>query len=123
MLAAIKIDNSDCVRILIDAGAELGVVNKDGWSALHMAVRTGDIDMVNMLISAHPDSLTVKSNNDRTILHTACLDGHVDVVTTLLQHSQVRWSPWLTVRIAVVCGATPLIDAARAELVTLILLR
>ena len=96
-------------RTLLEAGADPRVVNKDGWTPLHLAVRTGDRDMVDHLLEAGPDTLEVVSNNGRSVLHTACLAGHEALVTRLLEASS------LSVNIQDSCGNTPVMDAARAR--------
>ena len=70
-----KVGNVRTVLELLEAGGEPRTVNKDGWTALHLAVRTGDLELVQLLAAASPDSCTVLSNNGRSLLHTACLAG------------------------------------------------
>ena len=72
MLAATKLNNLASVKLIIAAGADLSLVNKDGWTAFHLAVRTGDLRLVEFLLQAEPGCWQTASKNGRTPLHTAC---------------------------------------------------
>jgi ankyrin len=54
MLAASKPSGSaaDTVCALLDAGARHALRNKDGWTALHVAARAGDVETVKRLLEA-----------------------------------------------------------------------
>lgn len=63
-----------CQMLLRKSGpALLSDKNKDGWNALHIAVREGDVSIVNELLVADQNSgqASTRSNNGRTPLHTA----------------------------------------------------
>lgn len=64
-----------CCQLLLENGGSslLGDKNKDGWNAIHVAVREGDPSIVKLLLEADPDSkqVSMRSNNGRTPLHTA----------------------------------------------------
>ena len=81
------IHDNTCVRSILEAGADPQLVNKDGWTPLHLAVRTGDMDIVKLLMEASPGTLEMVSNNMRTVLHTASLAGHEDMVRRILETS------------------------------------
>ena len=73
------------VRHLLEAGAQPEGY-RDGWqyTALHQAVRCGDIDVVEELLD-HGADIHVLNVINKTPLHEAALCGHVDVVDLLLQ--------------------------------------
>jgi ankyrin repeat protein len=100
MLATTKQNNLACVKILDTSGADLRLVNKDGWTSFHIAVRTGDLSLLECWQTA--------SKNCRTPLHTACLTGHLQVVNLLLQ---LNTTGVLDVNCPDSCGSTPLMDA------------
>ena len=110
MLAATRPGNDDCVSRLLAAGGDPVITNKDGWTALQVSVRTGDLSMVETLVNSAPDTINMKSNNGRTVLHTACLAGHSRIVMYLILMTGVV----TMVNDQDSCGNTALMDAARA---------
>ncbi|XP_059297594.1 ankyrin repeat-containing protein At5g02620-like [Lycium ferocissimum] len=62
-----------------------GIKARNGYDALHIAAKQGDLDMVKILMEAHPElSMTVDISNT-TALHTAANQGHIEVVNYLLE--------------------------------------
>lgn len=114
MLACTKTGKKalDCCQLLLaNGGSELLMdKNKDGWNAIHVAVREGDLLIVKLLLDADPDckQVSLKSNNGRTPLHTAALHGCTEVVKELLNISAVDANAKDS------CGATPVHDAVRS---------
>ncbi|KAG2406594.1 Ankyrin repeat-containing protein [Vigna angularis] len=77
----------DMVREMIQyydlAGA--GIKARNGFDALHIAAKQGDLDIVKILMEAHSElSMTVDPSNT-TALHTAALQGHIEIVKFLLE--------------------------------------
>lgn len=101
-----------CCRLLLEVGGPvlLDDRNKDGWDALHIAVREGDTKIVKELLAAVTDleKTSSKSKNGRTPLHTAALHGCHVVVKQLLDINNVDCS------VKDSCGSTPLHDAVRS---------
>ena len=79
MFAAINKD-MPLVKSLIDKDAE---VNKKGWTPLHYAATSGDVEIINVLLeeSAYVDA---ESPNGTTPLMMAARGGSVDAVNALL---------------------------------------
>ncbi|KAL2486577.1 Ankyrin repeat family protein [Abeliophyllum distichum] len=62
-----------------------GIKAKNGFDALHIAVKQGDSEVVKVLMEAHPElSMTVDAANT-TALHTAAIQGNIEVVNYLLE--------------------------------------
>lgn len=58
---------------------------RNGFDALHIASKQGDLEILKVLMEAHPElSMTVDASNT-TALHTAATQGHNDVVNFLLE--------------------------------------
>merc|ERR1712098_545430 len=62
---AVYRDNLKVVRLLVDAGADLNIPEKDGWTPLMMSAWNGNLEIMNMLIFAGADlSFGVQKNAD-----------------------------------------------------------
>ncbi|KAA8543923.1 hypothetical protein F0562_021900 [Nyssa sinensis] len=65
--------------------AAAGIKARNGFDALHIAAKQGDLEVVKVLMEAHPElSMTVDILNT-TALHTAATQGHIEVVNFLLE--------------------------------------
>lgn len=60
------------VHVLLNHEADPYIVNKDGWTALHIACKIGHYDIVKLLIENFPALVNIHSTNGRYPLHTAC---------------------------------------------------
>ncbi|KHN30214.1 Ankyrin repeat-containing protein [Glycine soja] len=66
---------------LVDAGIKA----RNGFDALHIAAKQGDLDVLKILMEGHPElSMTVDPSNT-TALHTAAIQGHTEIVKFLLE--------------------------------------
>ncbi|KAJ1431946.1 PGG domain [Sesbania bispinosa] len=65
--------------------ADAGIKARNGFDALHIAAKQGDLDIVKILMEAHPElSMTVDPSNT-TALHTAATQGYTEIVKFLLE--------------------------------------
>lgn len=108
MMACTKKNNIGIIQVFIKAGADLHLVNKDGWSCFHIACRTGDCDLINFLLEIDGALWDSFSRNGRTPLHTVSLHGHTALLEILIQKCSYNLDVQDT------CGNTPLMDAVRA---------
>jgi len=60
-----------CIDVLLAANANAYLRNKDGWTPLLIACRTGDENVVNVLLKHLPKCIDDRSNNGRSALHIA----------------------------------------------------
>lgn len=65
--------------------AAAGIKAKNGFDALHISAKQGDLEVVKVLMEAHPElSMTVDIANT-TALHTAATQGRIEVVNYFLE--------------------------------------
>lgn len=69
LISAITFDQKEIAKVLITAGADLEIQNKDGSSALHVAAFFCRIEMVQMLVDAKVDQ-SKRNNFGATALET-----------------------------------------------------
>ncbi|RUS21933.1 ankyrin repeat-containing domain protein [Endogone sp. FLAS-F59071] len=83
--------NLKVMKILVNAGANVEMVNKDGWNALHLAAKEGHLDATIYLTTCSPISTLRPSTSGRLPIHTAtiCLPptSPPDLILYLLTHS------------------------------------
>lgn len=60
-----------CINALLAANANAYLRNKDGWTPLLIACRTGDEKAINILLKHLPKCIDGLSNNGRSALHIA----------------------------------------------------
>ena len=109
------------VRLLLDAGAEVNVVDQYQVSALQSAAGSGNIKAVKVLLKGGADP-NLAATSRRSALFEAAVHGHADVVQALIQAgaqvdavtlgSRLASYPAFTAGIVDVEGVTPLIAAA-----------
>lgn len=121
MISVTKID-IDHVYTLLNYGADLSLCNKDGWNAVHLATRTGNISLLTLLEN-HSKSNNfehvwiTKTRNARTLLHIASMHNFFEVVRYFLNDCSL--TKYLEINSKDVCGVTAFMDAARANSVEL----
>ena len=103
--AAIKSGDLALAKSLVGRGAPLLDDRISGSdAALHVAVKAGRADMVDMLVENGAD-LAAQGEFSYPPLHLACAEGHLECVETLLRH--------LDVDVLDGCGRTPLQEAVQ----------
>ncbi|CAD6244268.1 GSCOCG00013316001-RA-CDS [Cotesia congregata] len=75
-------------EILIKNGANLELRNKDGWNCLHIACRSGNIDIIQLILSKIKPLVDSCSKNGRTALHIAAFHGFSEAVEILAATSK-----------------------------------
>jgi ankyrin repeat protein len=72
--------------LLIEHNASVDLVDKDGWTALHLASSEGHHDIAALLIE-HNASVDLVEKDGRTALHLALSKGHRDIAALLIEHN------------------------------------
>lgn len=110
MMAATK-NKLEMIRFLIEIGnANVNLRNKDGWTAFHVAIRTGNLNIVQYFLHMFGrDITTTESKNKRTVAHTAALHGHDKVLQSILLLNNELVNKQDT------CGTSPFMDAIRSS--------
>ncbi|KAL6275959.1 hypothetical protein ACE6H2_019560 [Prunus campanulata] len=65
--------------------ADAGIKARNGFDAFHIAAKQGDMDVLNVLMEAHPELTMTVDLSNTTALHTAATQGHTEVVNFLLE--------------------------------------
>jgi len=69
--------------IIDDCNANVNNMDSNGWSALHHAAYIGDLASATVLIESGA-KVNAYSNQQRTPLHLAAINNHVDLIKLLL---------------------------------------
>ena len=73
-----------CLQELIGAGVSLPQRGPNGYTAMHFAAEYGQLMVVNTLLTAQAHVADLSDGQSWTPLHRAAIDGHVAVVSALL---------------------------------------
>ena len=89
-------DNKQLIRFLLDAGADPSKFNNyDHSTALHEAVKGGNVQAIEMLLAAGANQ-TVRNSMHQTPLHVACVMGDVFVVKALCRGALAKKAAQMT---------------------------
>ncbi|KAK2643187.1 hypothetical protein Ddye_024950 [Dipteronia dyeriana] len=77
----------DLVREMINRHdlADAGIKARNGFDAFHIAAKQGDLEVLKVLMEAHPELAMTVDLTNTTALHTAAMQGHIEVVNFLLE--------------------------------------
>ena len=73
------------VRLLIEAGANVNIINKLKETALHLVVQEGHADVVVTRLKRSGANLDAQDINGKTALHIAVLGNHSEIADTLIK--------------------------------------
>jgi uncharacterized protein len=86
LTAAAREDHVDVVRYLLEEGAQIGLRNPYGWSALDLACFRGHRGTVSLLLAHGADAGAAEPGWGTTPLMHGCGGGHTNIVALLLAH-------------------------------------
>ena len=76
---------------LLELRANPMATDKNGWTPLHTAARSGSAEVAALLLAATPaGSANTEGPGGQTPLHRAAFWGHTELVRLLLQHGATR---------------------------------
>lgn len=125
---ATRSDSTAIVQLLIDAGIDVDGQDESGETALHVAARYGLVECAKIILSGSRDPKALTNLPEYlfswTPLHTACVDGHLNMVELLIdaganarqldnsgwnaqEHAALRGYLPITKRLAEVLSTTP----------------
>ena len=112
--AAMKGDK-DAIKTLLKQGADVGVAQGDGMTALHWAAERGDADMAQLLIVAGANVQAVTRIGLYTPLHLAAKSGSTDVVKAIINagadvNAKADPSGATPLHLAALAGSAPVIN-------------
>ncbi|KAG6901404.1 hypothetical protein C0995_012361 [Termitomyces sp. Mi166 len=87
-----KRGKAEDIRDLLDRGIDLNHRDANGWTALHFAAYSGNLDTVIPLVEREPALISAQTSsfsNSKTALHLAVEQAHSDVVAYLLDHGAI----------------------------------
>lgn len=103
---ALAYSNVDCVKLLVDNGADKNAKSHEDVASVPMTAVKNRHDIVSYLLDANADGMTL-SDESRLPIHSACKFGSVEVAELLFE----RYPHALNIQ-ASNTGATPLHEAA-----------
>ena len=77
-------DDLECMRILINHGANVNARDDDQWTALHYAAMRSNIDGINLLLDKGAD-IHLVDNNNATPLMLTCYRNDINSTRVLLE--------------------------------------
>eukprot|EP00731_Ephydatia_muelleri_P005630 Em0002g1806a len=82
MLASME-GHMECVKVLLDNGAEINIQDKEGWTTLMKSSRAGHMECVTVLLDKGAE-VNIQDTEGWTALMLASRAGHMECVTVLL---------------------------------------
>jgi len=78
-----KQENVDMLNAILDCGANVNLIDSNGWTALHHAAEKGDLKAAEILLD-NKANINAFSNARKTPLHLAAFNNKVEMVRLLL---------------------------------------
>lgn len=109
-LHAVLQANLTCVQWFDAKSVDKTARAADGCTALHLAIASGSLDMVETILKMLPDLLEVADNAGRRPLHYACCQDQPEMLQLLLKQqpdiSVLDANQWNVLHVSLDCGKT-----------------
>ncbi|CAH0034152.1 unnamed protein product [Clonostachys rhizophaga] len=115
---AAEAGHADIVRLLLQNGSDAAISDNGGDTALHCALRSGDVQTTELLLLEEGVDVTTRAADGCSPLHLVCNSGNLELAALLLEQNAVDKNAY-DIR-----GYTPLAEAVRCghvEIVKLLL--
>jgi ankyrin repeat protein len=76
---AVDDGNIECVRKILEAGADVNEADSSGFTALHVAARNGNLEVVELLVE-HKANVNARLDRGLTPTYLASREGRTNVV-------------------------------------------
>ena len=80
---AVRSGHVDSVRIILDAGADVDMADSNGFTALHVAARAGQSDVVDCLVNEYRADKNILDSGGKTAWYWAKEEGHHNIMERL----------------------------------------
>eukprot|EP00049_Salpingoeca_infusionum_P005704 m.95561 g.95561 ORF g.95561 m.95561 type:complete len:586 (+) comp13060_c0_seq1:71-1828(+) len=90
---AVRMNHERCVQVLLDAGADLGGVDAQGWSIVHEATATGNAGLLGKVLSSRNYALYEQTMGNAATIFTCLQD--TDDFSIELQWEFSTWVPFM----------------------------
>ncbi|KAJ0890801.1 putative ankyrin repeat-containing domain, PGG domain, ankyrin repeat-containing domain superfamily [Helianthus annuus] len=85
---AIRENNTDALRNIVEQDEHVLERRIDNTTVLHLASKSGNAEMVSLILELKPEMVAAENSNLETPLHEACRKGLEKVVTLLMEKNQ-----------------------------------
>jgi ankyrin repeat protein len=82
---SVKEEEEEAVRVLVEAGADVNLANKAGWTSLHLAASEGQVEAMRVLVELGAADVNLADTDGDTALDAAASAGHVEVMRVLVE--------------------------------------
>ena len=84
------------IETLLEAGASLTARDRNGWTAMHFACATGDLELVQLVLKRPSGRYILVDESRRTPLHVAAESGAADIVRAMISKPETNLAHYST---------------------------
>ncbi|OJW67106.1 MAG: hypothetical protein BGO68_00010 [Candidatus Amoebophilus sp. 36-38] len=81
---AVRLNNLEIIKLLLQAGADTRVKNKLSETPLHVSAMFGNIEMIDLLLDKDEAGIQDKTDNGHSLLHTAARQNNSEIIKHLI---------------------------------------
>ena len=82
-----RVKKHDCIKLLLDNGADVDAKNDNGWTALYFTVYENNYDMTKYLLE-HGADVNIVNRFNETVIYTAIINKHklIDNIESVIKN-------------------------------------